>query len=141
MLKRRSEVKRPVLGYCEGNPTFLGAGFAAIVAVLLIYAGIGKARRRRALVKTYGAPFADGENSAEDEALEGKLDCQHQVESSRTSIGTMKSNQWKSAMMETNWVVDSMILISREMVKLQNLPEFLKNLLLLKNWLDYSANQ
>ena len=51
---------------------FLGAGFAAIVAVLLIYAGIGKARRRRALVKTYGAPFADGENSAEDEALEGK---------------------------------------------------------------------
>ncbi len=51
---------------------FLGAGFAAIVAVLLIYAGIGKARRRRALVKTYGTPFADGENSAEDEALEGK---------------------------------------------------------------------
>ena len=51
---------------------FLGAGFAAIVAVLLIYAGIGKARRRRALVKTYGAPLTDGENSAEDEALEGK---------------------------------------------------------------------
>ena len=52
---------------------FLGAGFAAIVAALLIYAGIGRARRRRALVKTYGVPFVpDGENSAEAEALEGK---------------------------------------------------------------------
>jgi len=52
---------------------FLGAGFASIVAVLLIYAGIGKTRRRRALVKTYGVPFVpDGENSAEAEALEGK---------------------------------------------------------------------
>ena len=51
---------------------FLGAGFAAIVAVLLIYAAIGQARRRRALVKTYGAPLVQGENSAEDEALEGK---------------------------------------------------------------------
>jgi len=52
---------------------FLGAGFASIVAVLLIYAGIGKTRRRRALVKTYGVPFVpDGKNSAEVEALEGK---------------------------------------------------------------------
>ena len=51
---------------------YLGAGFAAIVALLLIYAGIGKARRRRALVKTYGTAFAEGDNSAEDEALEGK---------------------------------------------------------------------
>ena len=52
---------------------FLGAGFAAIIAVLLIYAGIGSARRRKALVKTYGVPFVpDGENSAEAEALEGK---------------------------------------------------------------------
>ena len=52
---------------------FLGAGFAAIVAVLLIYVGLGKTRRRRALVKTYGLPFVqDGENSAEAEALEGK---------------------------------------------------------------------
>jgi len=52
---------------------FLGAGFAAIVALLLIYAGIGKARRRRALVKTYGVPFVpDEEKSAETEALEGK---------------------------------------------------------------------
>jgi len=51
---------------------FLGAGFAAIVAVLLIYAGIGRARRRRALVKTYGVPFLPEENSAETEALEGK---------------------------------------------------------------------
>ena len=51
---------------------FLGAGFAAIIALLLIYAGIGKARRRRALVKTYGAAFASDDNSAETEALEGK---------------------------------------------------------------------
>ena len=52
---------------------FLGIAFASIVAVLLIYAGIGKARRRRALVKTYGMPFVpDDENSAETEALEGK---------------------------------------------------------------------
>ena len=51
---------------------FLGAGFAAIVAVLLIYAGIGRARRRKALVKTYGVPFVPEENSAETEALEGK---------------------------------------------------------------------
>ena len=52
---------------------YLGAGFASIVAALLIYAGIGKTRRRRALVKTYGVPFVpDGENSAEAEALEGK---------------------------------------------------------------------
>ena len=52
---------------------FLGGGFAAIVAVLLIYAAIGSARRRKALVKTYGVPFVpDGENSAEAEALGGK---------------------------------------------------------------------
>ena len=51
---------------------FLGAGFAAIVAVLLIYAAIGRTRRRRALVKTYGVPFIPEENSAEAEALEGK---------------------------------------------------------------------
>ena len=52
---------------------FLGAGFAGIVAILLIYAAIGKTRRRRALVKTYGVPFVPGdENSAETEALEGK---------------------------------------------------------------------
>ena len=52
---------------------FLGAGFASIVAILLIYAGIGKTRRRRALVKTYGVPFVpDDENSAEAEALEDK---------------------------------------------------------------------
>ena len=52
---------------------FLGAGFAAIVSALLIYAAIGSARRRRSLVKTYGVPFVpDGENSAEAEALEGK---------------------------------------------------------------------
>ena len=30
---------------------FLGAGFAGIVAILLIYAAIGKTRRRKALVK------------------------------------------------------------------------------------------
>ena len=51
---------------------FLGAGFASIVAVLLIYAAIGKSRRRRALVKTYGLAFANDDNSAETEALEGK---------------------------------------------------------------------
>ena len=51
---------------------FLGAGFASIVAVLLIYAAIGKSRRRRAIVKTYGAAFATDDNSAETEALEGK---------------------------------------------------------------------
>lgn len=52
---------------------FLGAGFAAIVAVLLIYAAIGSARRRKALVKTYGVPFVpDGKTSAEAEALGGK---------------------------------------------------------------------
>ena len=51
---------------------FLGAGFASIVAVLLIYAAIGKSRRRSALVKTYGAAFANDGNSAETEALEGK---------------------------------------------------------------------
>ena len=52
---------------------FLGVGFVAIVAVLLIFAGIGRARRRKALVKTYGVPFVpDDENSAEAEALEGK---------------------------------------------------------------------
>ena len=52
---------------------FLGGGFAAIVAVLLIYAAIGSARRRKALVKTYGVPFVpDGENTAEAEALGGK---------------------------------------------------------------------
>ena len=52
---------------------FLGAGFAGIVAILLIYAAIGKTRRRKALVKTYGVPFVpDDENSAEKEALEGK---------------------------------------------------------------------
>ena len=51
---------------------FLGAGFAAIVAALLIYAAIGRSRRRRALVKTYGVPFIPEENSAEAEALEGK---------------------------------------------------------------------
>ena len=52
---------------------FLGAGFAAIVAALLIYAAIASARKRKALVKTYGVPFVpDGENSAETEALEGK---------------------------------------------------------------------
>ena len=50
----------------------LGAGFAAIVAVLLIYGAIGKSRRRSALVKAYGIPLPDGENSAEDEVLEGK---------------------------------------------------------------------
>jgi hypothetical protein len=38
---------------------------------LLIYAAIGKSRRRRALVKTYGLAF-DDDNSAETEALEGK---------------------------------------------------------------------
>jgi hypothetical protein len=51
---------------------FLGAGFAAIVAVLLIYAAIGKSRRRKALVKAYGIPLPEGETSAEDEVLEGK---------------------------------------------------------------------
>ena len=52
---------------------FLGAGFAAIVAALLIYAAIASGRKRKALVKTYGVPFVpDGENSAETEALEGK---------------------------------------------------------------------
>ncbi|MDP6869893.1 MAG: hypothetical protein QGI21_03890 [Candidatus Poseidoniaceae archaeon] len=50
----------------------LGIGFAAIIGVLLIYAGINKARRRRALVKTYGVPFVPSENSAEKEALEGR---------------------------------------------------------------------
>ena len=41
--------------------------------MLLIYAAIGSARRRKALVKTYGVPFVpDGENSAEAEALGGK---------------------------------------------------------------------
>ena len=43
------------------------------MAILLIYAAIGKTRRREALVKTYGVPFVPGdENSAETEALEGK---------------------------------------------------------------------
>ena len=51
---------------------FLGAGFASIVAVLLIYAAIGKSRRRRALVKAYGEAFGNDDNSAETEALEGK---------------------------------------------------------------------
>ena len=51
---------------------FLGAGFFAIVVVLLIYAGIGKSRRHRSLVKTYGLPLTDLEHSAEEEALEGK---------------------------------------------------------------------
>ena len=50
----------------------LGASFVIIVAVLLIYAAIGKNRRHRALVKTYGIPLTDDENSAETEALEGK---------------------------------------------------------------------
>jgi hypothetical protein len=51
---------------------YLGAGFAAIIAVLLIYAAIGKSRRRKALVKAYGIPLPEGETSAEDEVLEGK---------------------------------------------------------------------
>ena len=51
---------------------FLGAAFVIIVAVLMIYASVGKSRRRRALIKTYGIPLTDGENSAEEEALEGK---------------------------------------------------------------------
>jgi len=51
---------------------FLGAGFGAIIAVLLIYAAIGKSRRRKALVKAYGVPLPEGEASAEDEVLEGK---------------------------------------------------------------------
>ena len=52
---------------------FLGGGFAAIVGILLILAALGRGRRRRALVKTYGVPFVpDGKNSAEAEALEGK---------------------------------------------------------------------
>ena len=50
----------------------LGAAFVIILAVLLIYASIGKSRRRRVLVKTYGIPLTDDENSAETEALEGK---------------------------------------------------------------------
>jgi hypothetical protein len=49
----------------------LGIGFATIVAVLLIYAAIGRTRRRNALVKAYGIPLPDGENSAEDEVLKG----------------------------------------------------------------------
>ena len=51
---------------------FLGISFVSIVAVLLIYAGIGRTRRRRALVKTYGVPFVPTDNTAETEALEGK---------------------------------------------------------------------
>ncbi len=51
---------------------FLGTGFFAIVVVILIYAGIGKSRRHKALVKTYGLSFAEMEHSAEEEALEGK---------------------------------------------------------------------
>ena len=50
----------------------LGIGFVAIIGVLLIYAGISRARRRRALVKTYGVPFVPNDNSAEQEALEGR---------------------------------------------------------------------
>ena len=39
---------------------------------MLIYAAIGKNRRRRSLVKTYGIPLTDDDKSAEVEALEGK---------------------------------------------------------------------
>ena len=71
--KEESESESQYLETAEEILPFLGAGFAAIVAVLLIYAAIGRTRRRRALVKTYGVPFVpDGENSAEAEALEGR---------------------------------------------------------------------
>ncbi len=51
---------------------FLGAAFAIMIAALLIFGTISRARKRSKLVKQYGVPFVPGEGVAEKEALEGK---------------------------------------------------------------------
>ncbi len=50
----------------------LGIAFISVVAVILLVAAIGKARKRKELVKTYGVPYVSEDNSAETEALQGK---------------------------------------------------------------------
>lgn len=51
---------------------YLGAGFLIVVAVLLLYSGLTKSRRRSALIKTYGEPLGNEAMSAEEEALENR---------------------------------------------------------------------
>ena len=50
----------------------LGIAFISTVGLILLVATLGKAKKRKELVKTYGVPFVPDDNSAETEALEGK---------------------------------------------------------------------
>lgn len=51
---------------------FGGGAFAIVLLVILLFVGVTRARRRKALVKTYGVPYVPDTKSAEAEALGGQ---------------------------------------------------------------------
>jgi hypothetical protein len=51
---------------------FGGGAFGIVLLVILLFVGVTRARRRKALVKTYGVPYVPETKSAEAEALGGQ---------------------------------------------------------------------